>query len=151
MELLNGTTNKFEKIVADTNIIIAAILHDGDTRKIFCSTQVHFFAPERIIIKIKINETELLQKKNQSKAAFDEKYQLIFNQLTIIPHQQYESYQLVTQNCLPRAHQDDWPFIALALHLNCPLWSNDLALKQQKVVPVYTTKELIQHDESAPN
>jgi predicted nucleic acid-binding protein len=37
---------------------------------------------------------------------------------------------------------DDADFLALALKLNCPLWSEDRLLKNQKAVEVYSTLEL---------
>jgi predicted nucleic acid-binding protein len=38
---------------------------------------------------------------------------------------------------------NDSPFIALAMLLNCPIWSNDAHFKRQNVIKSYTTKELI--------
>ena len=35
-------------------------------------------------------------------------------------------------------------YIALAQKLRCPIWSNDKHLKEQKGVPVLTTRELIE-------
>jgi predicted nucleic acid-binding protein len=39
--------------------------------------------------------------------------------------------------------EKDTPFLALALQLNCPVWSDDNHFKQQNVVNVYTTKEIL--------
>ena len=39
---------------------------------------------------------------------------------------------------------DDVPYLAMALHLRVPLWSNDSVLKNQRSVPVYTTEELLE-------
>ena len=39
--------------------------------------------------------------------------------------------------------KDDVDFIALALKLNLPIWSNDKDLKKQTLAKVYTTKEVI--------
>ncbi len=36
----------------------------------------------------------------------------------------------------------DVQFLALAMALNCPIWSNDKDLKKQKVVKVYTTQKI---------
>ncbi|HJH25486.1 MAG TPA: hypothetical protein C5S37_01660 [Methanophagales archaeon] len=38
---------------------------------------------------------------------------------------------------------DDVDFAALALKLDCPLWSNDKELKQQSVVKIFSTSDLI--------
>lgn len=37
---------------------------------------------------------------------------------------------------------DDAVYFALAIKLNCPIWSNDKRLKQQNIVKVYSTHEL---------
>lgn len=41
------------------------------------------------------------------------------------------------------ADQEDTPFIALALHLQLPLWSNDAPLRTQRAVRVYTTEDVL--------
>jgi len=38
----------------------------------------------------------------------------------------------------------DVPYFALAMHLKCPLWSNDKQLKSQETVKVYATHELLE-------
>jgi len=38
--------------------------------------------------------------------------------------------------------EDDTPFLAAAIHLNCPIWSNDQDFARQKRVQVYTTFQL---------
>lgn len=39
---------------------------------------------------------------------------------------------------------DDVPYLALALFLDIPIWSNDGDFKEQSLVKVYTTTELLQ-------
>ena len=39
---------------------------------------------------------------------------------------------------------DDAPYIALALALRAPIWSNDAGLKKQSLVAVFSTKELVE-------
>lgn len=41
------------------------------------------------------------------------------------------------------AHKEDAPYLALALARNMALWSNDRGFKQQSIVTVYSTAELI--------
>lgn len=37
----------------------------------------------------------------------------------------------------------DISYLALAIKLNCPIWSNDKHLKEQTKIPTFNTKELI--------
>ena len=39
---------------------------------------------------------------------------------------------------------DDAPYIALALKLNCPIWTNDSDFKNQKRIRVLSTEEIIE-------
>ena len=45
--------------------------------------------------------------------------------------------------CKISPDSDDIEYFALALKLNCPIWSEDKALKKQSIVKVYSTSELI--------
>ena len=38
----------------------------------------------------------------------------------------------------------DAPYFALALKLECPIWSNDKKLKQQKRIEIFSTEEMFQ-------
>jgi predicted nucleic acid-binding protein len=40
--------------------------------------------------------------------------------------------------------EKDTHYVALALKLNCPIWSNDTDLKKQNKVKIYNTKELLE-------
>lgn len=44
------------------------------------------------------------------------------------------------QSITPDKYDQD--YFALALKLGCPIWSNDKALKGQKRIKVYSTKEV---------
>ncbi|MBS3175821.1 hypothetical protein J4457_01145 [Candidatus Woesearchaeota archaeon] len=43
---------------------------------------------------------------------------------------------------------DDMAYFAIALRLNCAIWSNDKKLKEQNKIKVYHTHELTKIDES---
>ena len=37
----------------------------------------------------------------------------------------------------------DTSYFALALKLNCPIWSNDKKLKEQNKIKIYSTEEIV--------
>ena len=39
--------------------------------------------------------------------------------------------------------EKDTPFLAFALQMGCPIWSNDHHLHQQSKITVYNTEELV--------
>ncbi len=54
-----------------------------------------------------------------------------------------DTWQYVQKAIEISPDRKDADYIALALKLKCPLWSNDKKLKDQEEVRVYSTKELI--------
>ena len=39
---------------------------------------------------------------------------------------------------------DDAPYLAFAIKMKSPIWSNDQHLKKQSIVPILTTREMIE-------
>ena len=65
------------------------------------------------------------------------------NVLFIVEFIPLEEYSSFMKEALAIPDPDDIDFTALALKLDCPLWSNDKELKQQTVVKVFSTSDLI--------
>lgn len=131
------------QLVADTNIAVAALLKSGDTRRLLFSNQFEVFSPDRIKFEIIAHRDEFMQKMLVTEEEFLKAMELGMENITIIPVEDYGKLKKHSLKICPEGHKDDWPFFALALYLNCPLWSNDKALKKQNKVKVYTTEELI--------
>ena len=76
-----------------------------------------------------------------SQADFDFLFDFLTAPIKVIPKEEYVS-------CLNRAleiapHEEDAPYLALAMHLNIPIWSNDSGIKNQTIIKVLSTNELI--------
>lgn len=69
----------------------------------------------------------------------------LFNvaEIEIIPFEKYSSFMKTAVEITPDIK--DAPYLALALNLDCPVWSQDNALKKQSMVKVYSTKELVKN------
>ena len=65
----------------------------------------------------------------------------ITGRIQVLNRGSYESKLAQARNISP--DPDDVSYLAVALHLRIPLWSNDSALKNQRSIPVYTTEELL--------
>lgn len=133
--------------VIDTNIIVAAILREGDTRKIIFSKNFELLSPDRAKLEILKHQEEFMKKTNTTKDEFLTIVELTFEKITIMPFEEYEQFKKQALNICPKGHDDDWPFLALALKLDCTLWTNDKALFSQKQVKTTSTKELIKEIE----
>ena len=61
--------------------------------------------------------------------------------IDFIPYEEFRDFMKKAADITP--DPKDTVYIALALKLKCRLWSNDKALKNQDLVSVYSTTELI--------
>ena len=131
------------RLVIDANILVAALLKDAITREILLTENIEFFAPEFLSSEIK----DLLKNpriRRRIKLKDKDLYDLtsaILSRITLFPEKSFiasikQSISLVT-------HIEDAPYIALSLALQIPLWSNDSELREQSLVKVCTTSELI--------
>lgn len=131
------------QLVLDANIAVAALIRKGQTRAILFSKEFELFSPDNLSEEIIRNKEEFKQKSSTTEEEFQKALELEMENIAIIPVEDYSSFKQNALSLCPEGHKDDWPFLALALRLNCPLWSNDSALKSQQVVKVYSTAELL--------
>lgn len=131
------------RLVIDANVLVAALLKDATTRDILLKENIELFAPECLSLEVKsLLEHSRIRKriKLKDKDLYD-LTSAILSRITFFPEKSFidfikHSISLVT-------HIEDAPYIALSLALKIPLWSNDSELKEQSLVKVYTTSELI--------
>jgi predicted nucleic acid-binding protein len=131
------------QLVLDTNILVASLIRKGSTRAILFSKEFELFSPDNIAAEVLRNKEEYKQKSSTTEDEFNKALELELENIAIIPIEEYSSFKKKALSLCPKGHEDDWPFIAVALRLNCPLWSNDMALKKQSRVRIYSTAELL--------
>lgn len=126
--------------VIDTNILFAALIKKSVTEKILFSSQIILFAPKELFEEFLSYKEYLLKKTQRSTQDFFDILYRLQQKISVIEVQE----NFILQALLFTPDKGDTAFFALALQLNIPLWSNDNALKEQKVVPVYATYDLLQ-------
>jgi predicted nucleic acid-binding protein len=131
------------QLIVDANILIAAFLKSTTTRELLFDEELKLFAPEYFAMEVSrtIKEDKSLRKCiTLPKAEIEELLAFLLEPIKIIPEEEYTSFIEKTAREIPG---DDAPYLALALALNIPIWSNDSAFKKQSLAKVYTTSELI--------
>lgn len=129
--------------VVDTNIIFSSLLKDSSTRKIILSDIFDLFVPEFLFTEIKKYEEIILRKSGMKKDNFELLLLLLQSHIAVIPLSTFYGYLKEAEEEMENIDIKDAPFIALALKLKLPVWSNDLHFKKQKKVEAYTTDEII--------
>ena len=129
------------ELVADTNVVAAAILRKGQTRSLVFSPDLQLYSPERLPEELEKHENEFMEKSGLDASSYGEAVKLVLANISMVQAAKYLSFEKEARKISPDA--DDWPFFALALSRGCGLWSSEKRLKKQQRVMVYNTEELL--------
>ncbi|MBI4341453.1 MAG: hypothetical protein HY598_04135 [Candidatus Omnitrophica bacterium] len=101
------------ELVVDTNVLVAGFLRSATTRELLLDERLILWAPEYLL-----TEAERILPTSAFRPKLPDAKALV-------------------------ADPEDAPFLALALYLQLPLWSNDAPLRTQHAVVVYTTENVL--------
>ncbi|MFH1100682.1 MAG: PIN domain-containing protein [Methanobacteriota archaeon] len=131
------------ELVLDANILIAALLKEGITRKLLFNDELILYTPEFIIEEFFKHITQLAKKAQTTEQSLHNlvKELIIESTITIITKDDLRSYIKKAEAISP--DPDDVMYFATALKYKCSIWSNDKRLKNQQVIRIYTTHDLL--------
>ena len=129
--------------VIDTNIIFSALLKNSAARKIILSDTFDLFVPEFLFTEIIKYEEVILKKAGMEKENLELLLLLLQSHVSVIPFKIFIDFLEAAEEEMEKIDMNDAPFIALALKLKIPIWSNDLHFKKQRKVESFNTAEII--------
>ena len=132
------------ELVIDANILFSALIKENITRKLLLYDEFILYAPKFILEEFFDKLPELSEKTEVDEITLTIKSQelIVLSNMQIIPHENFQDYLEKAKQISP--DKDDVMYFALALKLNCAIWSNDKKLKEQNTIQVYSTDELIE-------
>lgn len=131
------------EIVVDTNILISSLLKDGLTRRILFLAPFDMYTISYARSEIEANQAELLRKSKLDDSSFAYIMDIIFSKIKLASSDIIEPYRHRSMDVMREIDIDDSPFLALAMALECPIWSNDSHFKKQNIIKAFTTADII--------
>ena len=132
------------ELVVDANVLLAAFLKDALTRELLLDSRLKLFAPEHLLLETRKhlkNSSSLRKRIHITAQELDQLFFLLTENIETLPQKDFAAQMAEAMKLAP--HPEDAPYLALALELSIPIWSNDLGIHAQKKVKVYRTKDLI--------
>lgn len=129
------------ELVLDNNILFSLMNPFSIASYLFSSINSEFSAPEFIKSELIKHKEECLLKSNLSEYEFEIRQKEIEESIRFFNTSEYENFLEKSADSI--SDLNDIDFLALALSIKASIWSNDPHLKEQLLVPVYTTKELV--------
>ncbi|MFH1359001.1 MAG: PIN domain-containing protein [archaeon] len=129
------------KLVLDNNSLFSIMNPYSTSTYLFASIKSEFIAPKFIKKELNKHEEECLVKSKLSEQQFEIRQKEVEESIKFFEPSEYENFLENAKDLI--SDPDDIDFLALALSTNSAIWSNDLHLKEQSLVPVYNTKDLL--------
>lgn len=130
------------ELVVDANVIISSLISSsGKTAEMLFSDKLKLYAPEYLLEEIVKYRKYILEKSGLSLEEMNMLLSLISSNIEFISFSDFGKFIKQASEICP--DENDTEYFALALKLNCSIWSNDGKLKEQNKVKVYNTLELI--------
>lgn len=120
------------KLVVDTNVVFSAMVTPKGVSghlMMFTWPRLELFAPEELRVELSKYRQKAAKAARLTSDEIAELEGTVLGRITVVPHAVIptatweRAYDLVKH-----IDEDDDQFVALALHLNCPLWTGDKKL-----------------------
>ncbi|MDO8508140.1 MAG: PIN domain-containing protein [Nanoarchaeota archaeon] len=132
------------KVIIDASILMSALIGKGATKELIFSKVLDLFAPEYLLEELMKHETRIVKLSGLSSDEFNEILNEIKKSIIVVPKENFD--MLLEKAKFLIRDENDIEYIALSLSKdNIPIWSNDPHFKEQLIIKVFTTSELVDH------
>ena len=128
-------------VVLDSNVLFRTLISQGNILEIIFNPKLHILAPKKLVEEFNNNKKEILFKSKLSESEFDILLKLLLENISFIELDEYKEF-IPNAKQLLKEHLKDVEFVALALKLNCKVWTYELLLFE--IGFGISTKELIE-------
>jgi len=132
------------KLVVDSNILVSFFRPNPVSMIIYNSKffDLDLSSPTYVIEELRKNKKDILKYSNINLEQLNEKLSELSKLIKIFSIEEYKKFKKEAKKISP--HDKDIPIFALALKLNCAIWSNEPEFKQQSKIKVFSTKDIIE-------
>lgn len=131
------------KLVVDTNILVS-FFRDNPVKSIISNSQqlnLKLYSPEHCWRELLNIKTSISKYSKLSSKQINSTFEKLKEFLTIVSDESSKSFESEAKQLI---HGKDIPIFALAIKLNCPIWSNEPEFKQQSKIPILSTRDMIE-------
>lgn len=133
------------ELVVDTNIIFSALIAGGKTRDLIITEPVELTVPEYFSTELNNHRDAIQEKTGLSHQDLTTLINLLFDKIQVIPRDKFQDHLPEARAQIGEVDPDDIPFLALAIHLEAGIWSDDEHFQEQDRIEVWRTHELVDH------
>lgn len=128
------------KLVVDANVLFAVLIKKGVTEDLMLFGKSKLFAPVFLFEEFEKYKDLVLEKTERSEQEFEVLLKILRKRIKLYSRESLGDFVDEAKEICP--DENDVEYFALALKLNCGIWSNDRRLREQKEVKIYSTDDL---------
>ncbi len=133
-------------LVIDVNVVISSLLSRGDSFNVFVLNEIfnkfNFIAPEFLLIEFEKHREEIIKRSKLDEDKAQEVINFVIDKITFVSDFQFNDKIKEAKKIL-KDHEKDAPYLALALKLNCNIFSGDKIFKSICKDRVKNPKEIL--------
>lgn len=129
------------QVIIDANVIMVMLISPGRPIDLFFDHRLSIYAPELLFEELENNKEEIIEKSRLTEEEFDWLYVILKHNIEIVSEEEFLRFREKAEEICP--DPKDIVYFALALYLQCTIWSNEKKLKEQERISVYATHELM--------
>ncbi len=131
------------KIVADVNVIIAALLANSTSRKLLLSADAEFYFPAQSLVSLHKYEEELIQKSGLSRDEYVLLKSELFAKIALIPNEAVSRHIDNAFDIMGAIDDEDVTILAGAFAVSALIWSQDKHFERQDKIHVLKTADMV--------
>ena len=131
-------------LIVDASVLFSFFNPDSARRYIIESSirlDFELISPEFAFEELAKDKDRIMEYSGIDELKFILFLSLLKKKIESVPKKEYSKFLPKAEEISP--HAKDATYFALALSLNCPIWSDEKSFKKQSKVKVYTTSELL--------
>ena len=132
------------KFVVDSNVLFTFFWENSVFRNLPVKLDLMLYSPEYALEEINKYASEIIRKTGISEEEFNKLKEELAFRVMFISLTEYQLFIKKAKSLIQNSEiLSDIDFIALAIKLNCPIWSNDKLLKSLSKIDVLNTGDII--------
>ncbi|MCG2718067.1 MAG: PIN domain-containing protein [Nanoarchaeota archaeon] len=133
------------ELIVDANILFSFFKPESFNRDLIKSLYikgVRLFIPDFGLDEVLSLKARICDFCGIDESEFEKSFTLLYEIFDAVPKHKFENLIPEARKLLPE-HTKDIPYFALALSLNCGIWSNEKRFKKQSNVKIFSTDDLL--------
>lgn len=132
-----------ELFIVDSGILFTGLTGKGVTKSLLFSKSLKLFAPEYLFEELEEHLSRIKLLSSLSSNEIDSLISKLRGHINIVEKSKFEAFIDEANKLI--SDPDDTEYLALSLSMGkCPIWSNDPHFKEQSLIRVFTTTELVE-------